>query len=116
MKSANRVLTTLTAVNHLNYIDRFMLAALLPAIQNDLHLNDFQAGLLASAFMVAYVIAAPLSGHFGDHHPRTKLLSLGVLIWSLASLSWAAHVVFFRGPAAVEIPPRPRRIDFHSNT
>jgi len=85
-KTARNVLIALTLVNYLNYIDRFMLAALLPDIQKALHFSDFSAGLLATAFMLAYVIAAPFFGYLGDKLARVGLLSSGIALWSAASL------------------------------
>ena len=37
-------LLALTFINLLNYVDRFIVTALLPSIQADLHLNDSHAG------------------------------------------------------------------------
>ncbi len=84
--SPQRTLTLLTAVNYLNYIDRYILAAVLVSIKADLGLSDFQAGLLATAFMVPYMFTAPLFGWLGDTRDRSKILSLGVLLWSGATL------------------------------
>ncbi len=83
---ARRALNLLTAVNYLNYIDRFMLAALLSSIQKDLHLSDFQGGLLATAFMLAYILTSPVFGWLVQRYQRTSLLTIGVSLWSFASL------------------------------
>ncbi len=81
-----KALGILTAVNYLSYIDRFMLAALLSSIQKDLQLSDLQGGLLATAFMFAYVLTSPVFGWLVQAFRRSLLLSLGVAIWSFASL------------------------------
>lgn len=88
---AKKALSILTAVNYLNYIDRFILSAVLLSIKMDLNLSDFQAGLLATAFMVAYMFTSPLFGWLGDTKKRTWLLAGGTLLWSIASLmtGWA---------------------------
>lgn len=83
---SKRALTLLTAVNYLNYIDRYMLAALLVSIKTDLNLNDFQAGLLATAFMVPYMFTSPFFGYLGDRIARPKILAGGASVWSIASL------------------------------
>ncbi|RYZ69306.1 MAG: hypothetical protein EOP05_15045 [Proteobacteria bacterium] len=44
-------LFTLTSLNILNYIDRNIFSALMPAIQKDLGFTDTQLGLLGSAFI-----------------------------------------------------------------
>jgi len=83
---AKKALSILTAVNYLNYIDRFILSAVLLSIKVDLNLSDFQAGLLATAFMIAYMFTSPLFGWLGDTKKRTWLLAGGALLWSIASL------------------------------
>jgi MFS family permease len=82
---ARRALILLTAVNYLNYIDRFILAAVLASIKADMGLTDFQAGLLATAFMVPYMFTAPLFGWLGDTKDRSKILSVGAAVWSVAT-------------------------------
>ena len=88
---ARKALTLLTTVNYLNYIDRFILCAVLLSIKLDLNLSDFQAGLLATAFMIAYMFTSPLFGWMGDTKNRSWLLAGGALLWSIASLmtGWA---------------------------
>lgn len=85
MSESRKALTLLTTVNYLNYIDRYILAAVLTSIQADLLLSDMQAGLLASAFMVAYMFAAPFFGWLGDNRPRNRILAFGIALWSLAT-------------------------------
>lgn len=88
MKSASqakRALFLLTAVNYFNYIDRYILAAVLVSIKKDLSLSDFQAGLLATAFMMPYMLTAPIFGWLGDSTSRSKLLGFGAGLWSIAT-------------------------------
>lgn len=89
---ARKALALLTTINYLNYIDRFILSAVLLSIKVDLNLSDFQAGLLATAFMVAYMFTSPLFGWMGDTKKRTWILAGGALLWSIASLmtGWAS--------------------------
>lgn len=91
-ETARHVLTLLTTVNYLNYIDRFILSAVLVSIKLDLQLSDFQAGLLATAFMVAYMFTSPVFGWLGDTKKRSTILAAGALLWSIASLmtGWAS--------------------------
>jgi predicted MFS family arabinose efflux permease/glycerophosphoryl diester phosphodiesterase len=83
--SAKSALIILTAVNFLNYIDRYVLSSMLPYIQKDLLLTDVQIGLLASAFMLPYVLVAPVFGVLGDRIRRNFLSGYGVVIWSAAT-------------------------------
>jgi len=78
-------LAVVTALNFLNYIDRYILAAVLPRVQSELALSDFQAGLLAPAFLVAYFITSPIFGTLGDRLSRTRLMTMGVCAWSVAT-------------------------------
>ncbi|HEY5512864.1 MAG TPA: MFS transporter [Geomonas sp.] len=75
----------LLAVNLLNYIDRQVLFAVFPLIKIDLHLSDTELGFLGSAFMLSYLLFAPLFGWLGDHWSRVKLASGGLVVWSLAT-------------------------------
>jgi MFS family permease len=72
-------------VNLLNYIDRQVLFAVFPLIKIDLHLSDTALGFLGSAFMLSYMLFAPLFGWLGDHWSRTRLASGGLIVWSLAT-------------------------------
>jgi predicted MFS family arabinose efflux permease len=80
-----RLLAVLTGVNLLNYIDRQVPFAVFPRLQADLALSDTQLGLLASAFMWVYLTAAPLFGLLADRGGRTRLMGLGVALWSGAT-------------------------------
>jgi len=75
----------LLAVNLLNYIDRQVLFAVFPLIKIDLQLTDTALGFLGSAFMLSYLLIAPLFGWLGDHWSRTRLASGGLVVWSLAT-------------------------------
>ena len=78
-------LALVTLLNFINYVDRFILAAVLPRIKTDLVLTDFELGLLANAFLVTYFLTSPLFGRMGDRGPRTRLMAAGVAVWSLAT-------------------------------
>ncbi len=75
----------LLAVNLLNYIDRQVLFAVFPLIKTDLLISDTELGFLGSAFMVSYLLFAPLFGWLGDHWSRVRLASGGLVVWSLAT-------------------------------
>src|SRR5512143_4049639 len=78
-------LPLLLAVNLLNYIDRQVLYAVFPLIKADFHLSDTALGFLGSAFMLCYMVSAPLMGWLGDRLSRVKLAAAGLLVWSLAT-------------------------------
>jgi MFS family permease len=86
------ILALLTGLNLLNYLDRFVLAAVLSRVKDDLVLGGSQAGALAPAFLVGYGISSPLFGALADRgFKRTTLLAIGVVVWSLATFAsgWA---------------------------
>ncbi|OGR89845.1 MAG: hypothetical protein A3J74_08510 [Elusimicrobia bacterium RIFCSPHIGHO2_02_FULL_57_9] len=79
------ILWLLLGVNLLNYLDRQVLYSLLPLIQLDLLITDAQAGRLASAFMLVYMLAAPPIGYLADKNGRKFWITLGIGLWSLAT-------------------------------
>ncbi len=88
------ILAILTGLNLLNYMDRTVLAAVLTRVQDELHLDELQGGALATAFLVGYFALSPVFGTLADRSPRlrTRLMTIGVLIWSVATyLSGHAH-------------------------
>ena len=85
ISSPNGVLALLLSVNILNYVDRQILYALLPLIALDLGLSDTHSGLLASAFMIVYMLAAPPIAWLADSRGRKRWIVAGVGIWSLAT-------------------------------
>lgn len=79
------ILILLLAANLLNYIDRQILYAVFPLIKTDFNLSDTQLGFLGSAFMLSYMIFAPLLGWVGDRVRNSRLASGGLAFWSLAT-------------------------------
>ena len=80
-----KLFLVLFGLNLFNYIDRQVLFAVFPSLQADLHITDFQLGLLASAFMLVYMCYAPVVGFFADRHPRQYWIAASALIWSGAT-------------------------------
>lgn len=78
-------LLLLLSVNLLNYIDRQVLYAVFPLIKEDFHLSDTALGFLGSAFMICYMVSAPILGWLGDRMSRVKLAAGGLAIWSFAT-------------------------------
>ncbi len=88
-----RGLAILTLINLFNYLDRYVLASVGESLtRSPLHITDTQFGVLASGFIVVYMLAAPAFGTLGDTRSRTRLIALGVFLWSLATalggLAW----------------------------
>ena len=85
-----RALALLLAINLFNYIDRYILAAVEPLLADHFFsATDETAmaktGALATAFLVSYMVLAPLFGWLADRFSRWQLIAGGVAVWSLAS-------------------------------
>jgi MFS transporter, Spinster family, sphingosine-1-phosphate transporter len=76
----------MVGINFLNYMDRYVGAAASPLIQKEFHLSDSQVGLLGSAFLLVYAVAAVPFGYWADRGVRRTVVAAGVAIWSLATL------------------------------
>jgi len=108
---ARSALVFLLLINLFNYVDRYVLAAVVGPIKQTFFgeggfagrddmlsqaLNWFQQhvgfkpddaclGLLATAFMAMYMIASPIFARLAERRSRWALVGVGVVLWSLAS-------------------------------
>ncbi|XP_063983784.1 protein spinster isoform X1 [Diachasmimorpha longicaudata] len=73
-------------VNLINYMDRTTIAGMLSNIQAEFHLGNDESGLLQTAFIISYMIFAPLFGYLGDRYNRKIIMSAGVFLWCLTTL------------------------------
>lgn len=80
------VLIILSLINFMNYLDRQVMFALYPYVQDDLQLTDFQLGLLAPAFLVVHSIFSVPGGLLADRWFKRKVIAIGVSLWSFATL------------------------------
>jgi len=79
-------LILLTTLNLLNYVDRNVLFAVQPLVQDEFHLSKTQIGYLTSAFLGFYMIAAPFVGPLADRYSRKLIIVLGAIFWSALTL------------------------------
>jgi MFS transporter, Spinster family, sphingosine-1-phosphate transporter len=88
-RAAYWTLAALFGMNLLNFVDRYILAAVLKPMQADapvgLGLNDAQAGSVQSVFYITYALISPVIGWLGDRVPRKYVLAASVGLWSLAT-------------------------------
>lgn len=107
---AGTALALLLAINLFNYLDRQVLAAVVGPIKSSFlgadgtgvgpwlaqamlwfegrmgfKPEDALVGLLGTAFMVLYIVAAPVFARLAERTSRWVLIGVGVLLWSLAS-------------------------------
>ena len=86
----NTALGLLIAINLFNYIDRQVLASVEPEIRRTFFGSDYahameRTGWLAPAFLVSYMISAPIFGWLADRMSRWIIVGAGVILWSIAT-------------------------------
>ena len=86
---ARRALILLLCINLFCYLDRYLLAGVLPEIKAAFLAGDHdangKAGLLTTAFLVSYMLTAPLFGWLADRYSRWIIIGFCVALWSIAS-------------------------------
>jgi len=87
IRDRRAILALLTALNFLNYLDRYVMAAVVDPVMRELSLSNFEAGLLQSAFLIGYFVTSPLFGARADKAARKGLIALGITIWSVATFA-----------------------------
>jgi predicted MFS family arabinose efflux permease len=80
---AGFALAVLFAINTMNFFDRQILGAVGETVKNQLELSDTALGTLGTAFIVLYAIIGVPLGRLTDKIMRTRILAVGVTVWSL---------------------------------
>lgn len=101
-RGAKYALLLLVLINLFNFIDRQILAAVESSMEETFFPDsqyprdpitnqredktiEGKMGSLNTAFMVSYMLIAPLFGFLADRAPRWLLVGIGVIAWSLAT-------------------------------
>jgi MFS family permease len=97
---ARTALILLLGINLFNYIDRFILAAVEPNIRAAFFApGDPNAmamtGTLAPAFLVTYMLSAPILGFLADRFSRWVIVGVCVILWSFATAATGFALTFF---------------------
>jgi len=79
VRGATTALVLLTAMNFVNYLDRYILPAVQEQVKGEFHLSDAQIGSLTLWFMFAYVFSSPVMGRLGDRFPRKPMIVIAAL-------------------------------------
>jgi MFS family permease len=82
---ARSALALLLCINLFNYVDRQVLSAVEPQIEQTFHRSEAAMGSLATVFLISYMLISPLFGRLADRTSRWLLVAVGVILWSLAS-------------------------------
>ena len=83
---ATTALVLLTALNFVNYIDRYILPGVQEQVKHEFHVSDAALGSLTLWFFVTYMFAAPATGWLGDRFPRKPLIVACALIISIVNV------------------------------
>ena len=76
-------LVILAVVYMFNFIDRQILAILLPAIREEFGVSDAWLGFLTgTAFAMFYIVLGMPVARYADRHNRRNLIALAVAVWS----------------------------------
>jgi MFS family permease len=69
-----------------NYSDRQAIFSVFPKLKDEFGFDKVQLGLIGSAFMWIYALAAPVAGFAGDRWKRKHLILGGCLFWSFVTM------------------------------
>jgi len=90
---ATVALVLLTALNLVNYTDRYILPGVQELVKKEFRVSDSQIGSITFWFFLTYMISAPFTGWLGDHLPRKPLLIIcAVAISATNILTGTVHV------------------------
>jgi ACS family hexuronate transporter-like MFS transporter len=84
------VAVCVTLAMSVSYVDRQVIAAIGASVRKALEMDAAQFGWLASAFSMAYLVAAPLAGLVVDRVGARRGLAAAIVAWSAVS---AAHAL-----------------------
>ena len=77
-------LALLFMVSFFNYMDRYMLAVLLPAIKADLQLSDTEIGFITGlAFTLFYATMGIPIARLADRYSRRNIIAIALTVWSV---------------------------------
>lgn len=85
------VLTMIFLVYAINYADRTNIGAVLPFIINEFHINNFEAGAIASMFFLGYSVSQIPAGFFIAKRGTRGLVSLS--IFGFSAFTWLMGTV-----------------------
>ena len=78
----------LTLAYLFSYLDRQILSLMVGPIKRDLNLTDTEFSLLAGlAFALFYTLLGIPIARLADNRNRTRLIAIGVALWSVATVS-----------------------------
>jgi len=94
-RGATLAVVVLTAMNLLNYIDRYLPSAVKDLFKVELQLSDAETSYPLTVFVIVYMLASPVFGSLSDRWPRKVVIAVGVALWSLATAAAAFATGFW---------------------
>jgi MFS family permease len=96
----------LTAINFVNYLDRMVVVTMYDDLRRIFQLSNGQLGALSTAFYVVHSLATIPFGWAADRFDRKRVITVGVVTWSLATLGSAyalgfVSLLFLRGAVGI---------------
>ena len=82
-----RLLAVLALINFVNFADRQVLNPLVPLLRQHFGVTDAQLGSLQTVLLIILALASVPSGFLADRFSQPKIIAIGVLFWSLASIA-----------------------------
>lgn len=76
----------LTIINFVNYLDRMVVVTMYADLRRLFHLSNGQLGALSTSFYVVHALATVPFGWASDRFDRRRVIMIGVLAWSAATL------------------------------
>jgi ACS family hexuronate transporter-like MFS transporter len=86
------ILSLLFCSTFINYMDRMVLAILIPVIRQQFHLSEAVYGNITAAFQVCYMVGALLCGYLLDTYGTKIGMAITVGVWSAAAMLHASVV------------------------
>ena len=74
----------LSILNMINFFDRSIYGVVLTSIKNSFDINNTQAGLLQTVYVISIIVAAPFAGIVGRRYSRKWSIILGSCAWCAA--------------------------------
>src|SRR5436190_12434629 len=87
-------IVVLALVAFIDSVDRGILPGVLDTVQDDLGFNDFEAGFLGTAFVLAGFVAVLPAGYLADRYRRTRIIAVVLASWGAISALNAAVTSF----------------------
>lgn len=95
------VLFAIVVIYTFNFIDRILLAVLQEGIKTDLHVDDFQLGLLGGPyFAVLYTLAGIPIARWAERSNRISIIAMGAAVWSVMTAACGIAMNFAQLAAA----------------